>query len=129
MTGSKALSCSCPASAAKVTVTSLPMTSKATWLTTSGITGLTLPGMIEEPACIAGRLISPSPARGPLDSRRRSLQVFESFTATRFSTPESCTKAPQSCVASIRFGAVIERDAGDLGQPFAHPRRVVGVRR
>ena len=44
-----------------VTVTSLPITSKATWFTTSGITGLTLPGMIDEPACIAGRLISPKP--------------------------------------------------------------------
>ena len=61
MIGSKALSCSWPASAAKVMVTSLPITSKATWLTTSGITGLTLPGMIDEPACRAGRLISPKP--------------------------------------------------------------------
>ena len=34
---------------------------------------------------IAGRLISPSPARGPLDSRRKSLQVLDSLTATRFS--------------------------------------------
>ena len=31
-------------------VASLPITSKAIWFTTSGITGLTLPGMIEEPA-------------------------------------------------------------------------------
>ncbi len=83
---------------------SLPMTSKATWLTTSGITGLTLPGMIEEPACTAGRLISPRPARGPEDSSRRSLQTLESLTATRLSTPESCTKEPASCVASIRLG-------------------------
>ena len=58
MIGSKALSWSCPASAAMVMVTSLPMTSKATWLTTSGITGLTLPGMMLEPACTGGRLIS-----------------------------------------------------------------------
>ena len=106
MIGSKALSCSCPASAAKVTVRSLPNTSKATWFTTSGITGLTLPGMIDEPACIGGRLISPKPERGPLESSRRSLQVFDSLTAMRLSTPDSCTKAPQSCVASIRLGAV-----------------------
>jgi hypothetical protein len=32
-------------------VTSLPITSKAIWFTTSGITGLTLPGMMDEPAC------------------------------------------------------------------------------
>ena len=62
--------------------------------------------MMDEPACIGGRLISSSPTRGPDDSSRRSLQVFDSFTATRFSTPESWTKAPQSWVASIRFDAV-----------------------
>ena len=84
MIGSNALSCSCPPSAAKLTVTSLPMTSKATWLTTSGITGLTLPGMMLEPACTGGRLISPNPARGPLDSSRRSLQVFDSFDRDAF---------------------------------------------
>ena len=55
MIGSKALSCSWPAFAAIVTVMSLPITSNAIWFTTSGITGLTLPGMIEEPACTAGR--------------------------------------------------------------------------
>src|SRR5437868_6533587 len=77
MIGSKAFNCSCPASAAKLTVTSLPITSKAIWFTTSGITGLTLPGMIEDPACIGGRLISPRPARGPLDKSRRSLQLLD----------------------------------------------------
>ena len=112
MIGSKAFSCSCPASAAMVTVMSLPITSKAIWFTTSGITGFTLPGMIEEPACTAGRLISPMPALGPEESRRRSLQVFESFTATRFSTPESCTKAPASCVASTRLGDATNSNAG-----------------
>jgi hypothetical protein len=70
------------------------------------MTGLTLPGMMLEPACIGGKLISPRPTRGPDDNRRRSLQVFDSLTATRFNTPESCTKAPQSCVASIRLTAV-----------------------
>ena len=94
-----------------MTVTSPPMTSKHTWLTTSGMTGFTLPGMIEEPGCIGGRLISPSPARGPELSRRRSLQIFESFTAHRFSTPESCTNAPVSAVASTRSGAVMSGSA------------------
>ena len=107
MIGSKALSCSCPASDASVTVMSLPMTSKATWFITSGITGLTLPGMIDEPAWRAGRRISPNPACGPLDSSRRSLQVFDSLVATRLSTPDSCTKAPVSCVASMRLAACL----------------------
>ena len=46
-------------------LTSWPMTSMAAWLTASGITGFTLPGMIDEPACRCGRRISPKPASGP----------------------------------------------------------------
>ena len=83
------------------------MTSKHTWFTTSGITGFTFPGMIELPGCIGGRFSSPSPARGPDESSRRSLQIFESFTAQRFITPESCTNTPVSAVASTRSGAVM----------------------
>ena len=83
ITGSMTLSWSCPASAAMVTVMSLPITLKHTWLTTSGITGLTLAGMIDDPACSSGRLISLRPARGPEDSSRRSLQIFDSLTAVR----------------------------------------------
>ena len=83
ITGSMTLSCSCPASEAIVTTWSLPMTLKHTWLTTSGITGLTFAGMIEDPAAILGRLISLRPARGPDAKSRRSLQIFDSFTADR----------------------------------------------
>ena len=129
MIGSKAFSCSCPPSAAMVTVMSLPITSKAIWFTTSGITGFTLPGMIEEPACTAGRLISPMPARGPEDSRRRSLQILESFTATRLSTPESCTKAPASCVASIRLGETMNSTPAISDRRARHAlRRTPGAR-
>ena len=87
MIGSNAFSCSWPASAAIVTVTSCPTTANAIWFTTSGITGLTLPGMIDDPAWRGGSTISPKPACGPEDSSRRSLQIFDSFTAARFSTP------------------------------------------
>ena len=48
------------------------------------MTGLTLPGMIDEPGCIGGRLISLSPQRGPDESQRRSLQILEICTAARF---------------------------------------------
>ena len=47
--------------------------------------------MIEEPACTGGRRISLKPERGPDDSSRRSLQIFDSFTAMRFSTLEKVT--------------------------------------
>jgi hypothetical protein len=84
ITGSNTLSCSCPASAAIDTVRSLPITRKQTMFTTSGITGLTLPGMIDEPGCFAGRLISRRPQRGPEESSRRSLQTLESLIARLF---------------------------------------------
>ena len=86
-------------------VMSLPMTSNATWFITSGITGFTLPGMIDEPACRGGSLMSPKPACGPLDSRRKSLHTLLNLQATRLSTPDSCTKLPVSCVASTRLAA------------------------
>ena len=91
ITGSITLSCSCPAEAASVTVRSRPITRKPTWLTTSGITGFTLPGMIELPGCICGRLISLKPQRGPDASSRMSLQILVSFADVRFRTPDSST--------------------------------------
>ncbi len=91
MTGSMTLSSSCPASAAMVMVTSLPMMSKHIWFMTSGMTGFTLPGMMEEPGWRGGRLISLRPQRGPDESRRRSLHILEILVAQRLSTPESCT--------------------------------------
>ena len=84
ITGSNTFNCSCPPSAAIDTVRSLPITRKQTMLTTSGITGFTLPGMIDEPGCFGGRLISRRPQRGPDDRSRRSLQTFDSLMARLF---------------------------------------------
>jgi hypothetical protein len=42
---------------------------------------------MDEPGAIAGRLISLKPARGPEDSKRRSLQILEIFTAILRNTP------------------------------------------
>jgi len=41
----------------------------------SSIDGLTLPGMIEEPGCTAGRAISASPVSGPLASGSHTIQI------------------------------------------------------
>ena len=38
-----------------VIAVSFPITCAATWVQTSGMTGLTLPGMIDEPFCSSGR--------------------------------------------------------------------------
>src|SRR3712207_6852223 len=45
---------------------------RSTWSTTSGSTGLTLPGMMLEPFWSSGRKISPIPARGPEPISARS---------------------------------------------------------
>ena len=41
----------------------------------SGITGLILPGIIEEPGCSAGKLISANPVFGPDASSRKSFEM------------------------------------------------------
>ena len=54
-------SSSCPACTAIATAVSLPTTWNETIAASSGMTGLILPGMIDEPGCNAGRLISANP--------------------------------------------------------------------
>ena len=74
-----------------------PITCAQTMQVASGITGLTLPGMIELPGCSAGSSISPRPASGPEFIQRRSLETFISATASALSWPESSTAS--SCEA------------------------------
>src|SRR3546814_10081344 len=62
----------------------LPITCAQTMHTASGITGLTLPGMIELPGCNAGSAISPRPAKGPEFIQRKSLLIFISAQAKVF---------------------------------------------
>ena len=49
ISGTRTLSSNWPWLPATVIAASLPITCAPTWITTSEITGLTLPGMIEEP--------------------------------------------------------------------------------
>ena len=65
MTGIITFSSSCPASQASATVVSQPITWKHTWFTISGIDGLTLPGMIDDPGWTAGSRISDNPGARP----------------------------------------------------------------
>ena len=55
MSGMRTLSSKLPCVPPMVMAVSLPMTWAPTCMTTSGMTGLTLPGMIEEPFCSSGR--------------------------------------------------------------------------
>ena len=81
--GMNTLSSKSPCAPPKATAASLPITWAPTWVTASGITGLTLPGMIELPGCRSGRRISPRPVRGPLPIQRRSLAILIRATAER----------------------------------------------
>ena len=64
-----------------------------TWLTTSGITGLTFPGMIEDPGCLGKVDFVESPARPGAQGRRGSLQTLESLMLIAFRTPAYRTYA------------------------------------
>ena len=57
------------------------------WMTASGITGLTLPGMMDEPGCTVGSFSSASPQRGPEPSQRMSFAIFCNATARQRSAP------------------------------------------
>src|SRR5678816_1501808 len=83
---------------------------------TSGTTGLTLPGMMDDPGWIGGRLISARPARGPDARRMRSLAIFEILIATLLSAPEYATKPCWSHVAASMSVA------GTIGLPVSLAR-------
>ena len=86
-----------------VTVASLPMTRQATCITDSQTTGLTLPGMIDDPGWIAGRLSSPIPQRGPEPRWRMSLAILESETAIVFSSPWAATNESLAACGVCQF--------------------------
>ena len=68
--------------------------------------GLTLPGMIELPGSLAGRISSPSPALGPEASQRMSLAIFVSGTASPRSPAEAAATASDPASAANLLAAV-----------------------
>ena len=119
------LSSNDPCAPPNATAASLPITWAATMHTASGITGFTLPGMIEEPGCRSGRLISASPARGPDPIHRRSLAILCRETATTRSWPDSSTSASRAPCASKWLRASVNgspvRSASSAITSPAHP--------
>src|ERR1700691_5544389 len=99
MTGIITLSSKLPAMPAIVIVASLPTTCAATINTASGMTGFTLPGMIELPGWRLGIAISPMPQRGPDANQRMSLAILVSDAAIVLSTPEASTAASLAAIA------------------------------
>ena len=110
-----------------VIAVSLPITCAETWVTTSQITGLTLPGMIDEPFCSSGRISSPSPARGPEPIQRRSFAIFVSEAATTLSAPEVSISASRfACASKWSSGAAIGQPRA-VREQRAHALRELGV--
>ena len=107
---------------------SFPITWADTWHTTSGITGLTLPGMIEEPFCNSGMTISEIPERGPDPIQRRSLAILVSDTATDLRAPDASTETVAVGLGLERVGGRHDLEPGVGDQPRAHARRELGMR-
>ena len=126
--GTKTFSSKWPCMPPTVIATSLPITCAATCVTTSGMTGLTLPGMIELPFWSSGSAISARPARGPEPMKRMSFAIFVSETATVFSAPEASTMPSRAACASngSAGGEIVE--AGLLAEDRAHALRELRVR-
>ena len=100
MTGIATLSSNAPEAPAHAIVASLPMTLAHTMRTASGMTGFTLPGMMDDPGCKSGMLISAIPVFGPEPIQRMSLQILVSDTAMTRSAPDASTSPSRAPWAS-----------------------------
>ncbi len=92
-------SSSCPPLAAQAIPASIASTWYDTIASISAIEGFTLPGMIDDPGCTAGRRSSPSPVFGPLPSSRRSPPIRTSSSAAVRSAADSATAGASDCIA------------------------------
>src|SRR5438128_1899702 len=105
---------------ATATATSLPMTVTPTCMTASGITGLTFPGMIEEPGWTAGRFSSRRPVWGPDPSHRRSFAIFIIEIATVRIAP-----GRQQALVDFEQGGDVDRRRDDVVRGLAHVHVVI----
>ena len=108
ITGIATFSSNAPDAPAHAIVASLPMTRAHTISVASGTTGLTLPGMIEDPGCRSGMCSSPRPVFGPEPIQRRSLLILVSETAIVRSAPDASTRPSRfACASKWSFASVI----------------------
>ncbi len=92
------LSSSSPSAAERATVASFPTMRAQTMRAASGITGFTLPGMIDEPGWSAGSWISPIPPFGPDARRRRSFAILaREPAAVRVAAESAASVSRKAC--------------------------------
>ena len=101
------------------------MTWKHTWLTISGMDGLILPGMIDDPGCTAGSLISSMPVRGPMTIRRRSLAIFDRSMARPRSVRAERRRVAHALHELDAVLADAQLEARDLAQMLVHQRGIL----
>jgi hypothetical protein len=121
-------SSSSPDNPPTVTAASLPITCAPTWRTDSGMTGLTLPGMMDEPAGSPAADLVQAGARADA-IHRTSLAILIRLTAIVLSAPEISTSASREPCASkwssaSRNGSPV-RSSHQLDDPVDEPGRTV----
>ena len=113
MTGMAVFSSNVDSVAANVTAASLPTTWHATCCTASGMTGLTLPGMIELPGCSAGQR--------HLGQPRRRTRAHQPQVARRSCAATSATHLGHAAGLDQRVLRGLRLEVVDrLGQGQAH---------
>ncbi len=87
--------------------------------------GLTLPGIIDEPACTAGIPISASPATGPEAISLMSFAILFSSTAKLRRAPDRLTTAyllcKACCISFSGFSGNFDIFASSLTATFLYP--------
>src|SRR3989338_8738256 len=82
-----------------------PDTRKYSWFMVSGNTGLTLPGMMDEPFCSSPKVISAMPPLGPLAMNRKSVAILERSTHRAVTAWDMARKSVWLEVWDIKFDA------------------------
>src|SRR5690625_4795537 len=115
MTGIPTLSSKAPLVVDNEMVVSLPITCAHTIDTASTMTGLTLPGIIDDPGWRSGMLSSPRPVFGPDPIQRRSLLIFNNEYAMLRSWLEASTNPSRLAWASkwLRASVIAKPDSSD----------------
>ena len=122
------MSSNAPLAPAQATVASLPITRAHTMSTASGTTGLTLPGMIDDPGWRSGSAISPRPVLGPEPIQRRSLQILVRLTAMVRSAPETSTSPSRAdCASKWLRASVIGRPVSSRSSSMTRCGKPAGV--
>ena len=108
-TGRKAFSSKLPSAPPICTATSELMIWMQTMSIASAWVGLTLPGMIDEPGSLDGRISSISPVRGPEPNHRMSLAILNRVTDADFNPAWARTMRSRVPWAANLLSAVLNR--------------------